>query len=211
MKKTLSIVLLVILLMTPTIALAGTPKFTILSVNPEKTVTISADGLPAKETFDVYMGRAGTNGVNGVYVGSVATNGYGRFISAFIIPLQYSKDYQIDVLVTYTTKANKKVKYYTHFINRSQQAALRFVDIKPTRNVQLEITGLKDEERYTVWMRANLLSTPYKAGAFETGKDKTSAKIQVQIPVMLRGEPYLYVYIVDKLGYVYTQGWFYNR
>ncbi|RCK72752.1 MAG: hypothetical protein ANABAC_1286 [Anaerolineae bacterium] len=210
MKKTISILLLVILLMTPAAALAATPKFTILAVNPEKTVTISAEGLPEKQLFDVYMGRAGTNGINGVYVGSVSTNGYGRFVSAFTIPLQYSKDYQVDVLLTYS-KNGKKFKYYTHFINRSQAASLTFLDIKPTRNIVLEIKGLQDESKYTIWMRANLVSTPYRAGMVETAKGKTTAKIQVPIPVALRGEPYLYVYVVDKLGYVYTSGWFYNR
>ena len=122
MKKAIFMTMLVVMLMTPITALAATPKFTILSVTPEKTVTISAEGLPEKQFFDVYMGRAGTNGIYGVHVGSVSTNGYGRFISSFTIPLQYSKDYQIDVLLTYT-KGEKKYKYYTHFINQTQTTA----------------------------------------------------------------------------------------
>jgi hypothetical protein len=85
------------------------------------------------------------------------------------------------------------------------------LNINPTRNVVLELNGLQDESRYVIWMRANLVSTPYRAALIETEKDKTIARVQVPIPVALRGEPFLYVYVVDKLGYAYTSGWFYNR
>ncbi len=213
MKKTIAFLLvLVILLMTPLTALAAKPKFTVLSVTPEKSVTLSAEGLPAHQSFEVYMGRAGTRGVSGEYVGSTSTNGLGRFLTTFNIPLQLSKDYQIDVFLVGTAKDGKtKIKYYTNFINRSQPSGVSFLKINPTRNVTLEVRNLKDDARYHVWMSAGLNTTPYRAALFKVAKGKSAISVQVPIPVKLRGEPSLYVYIVDALGYVVAQGYFYNR
>jgi len=210
MKKLIPILLLVAILAAPMTALAAKPKFTVLAVSPGQTVTLSAEGLPNLQSFDVYMGRAGSKAIYSTYVSTVATNRLGRFIATFTIPLQYSKDYQIDVILTYT-KGGKKHKYLTHFVNQSQAARMSITKVNATRNVTLEISGLQGDSRYYVWMRSSLVSTPYKALMFEVPKNKTNAKVQVPIPWKLKGEPWIYVYIVNKAGYVFTSGWFYNR
>lgn len=207
----ITILLISILLITPLNALAASAKFTVLSVTPEKSVTLMAEGLPKDKTFDVYFGRMGTRGVGGTYVGSMRANGLGRAISTFTIPLALSKDYQIDVmLISYKDNGKPDQKYYTQFINLQNSTGLTFEKIVPTRNVTIRVVGLQEKSRYTVWMMATPNSTPYKAAMFETKDKKTFAVVQVPIPYKLRGEPALYVVIV-KDGMIVTQGYFYNR
>lgn len=210
MKRFVVFLLLAALLLTPVSALAA-PRFTTLSVVPEKSVSLMGEGLPDNTLFDVYFGRMGTRGVNGTYVGAARTNGLGKFINTYTIPLALSKDYQIDVMLVSYEKGKPKYKYFTQFINREDATNLTLVKINPTRNITISVSGLQDESRYTVWMRATPTSTPYKAGMFETRKGKTFATVQVPIPVKLRGEPGLYVVIVDRYGYIVTSGYFYNR
>lgn len=211
MKRFVIFLLLAALLLAPVPALAA-PRFTTLSVVPEKSVSLMGEGLPESTDFDVYFGRMGTRGVGGTLVGVARTNSLGKFINTYTIPLALSKDYQIDVmLVAYDAKGKPKYKYYTQFINREQTTGLTFDKVNPTRNVTLTVTGLQEKSRYTVWMRATLNGTPYKAAMFETKPNKTFATVQVPIPVKLRGEPGLYVVIVDRAGYIVTSGYFYNR
>jgi|GEM_PF-6637540 len=213
MKKLLVVLMLVTILLTPVqAAWAANAQFTVLSVVPEKTVTLMGEKLPANTPFDVYMGRMGTRGVNGVYVGTAYTNSLGKFISTYTIPLEFSKDYQVDVMLVTYKDGKVKEKYFTQFINRSNATGITFEKIVPTRNVVITVYGLQEDSRYTVWMRATPTSTPYKAGMFETKKGKVFAsRVRVAIPYKLRGEPGLYVIIVDRGGNVITTGYFYNK
>ncbi len=68
MKRFVIFLLLAALLLAPVPALAA-PRFTTLSVVPEKSVSLMGEGLPESTDFDVYFGRMGTRGVGGTLVG----------------------------------------------------------------------------------------------------------------------------------------------
>lgn len=75
------------------VAMSGTstkpslkPTFTILAVAKGKEVTIKTSNFPAHQTFEVRMGKYGTLGVKGIYVGTVKTGSGGSLNYTFKIP-----------------------------------------------------------------------------------------------------------------------------
>jgi LysM repeat protein len=95
----------------------GTPELSavIESVKADKWVTVKVSNLPAKVTFNVYLGRAGSMGVNGIFVGTVATSKGGNATATFDIPLELQGKSKLDLRVehqpfdmaTYLTFENK--------------------------------------------------------------------------------------------------------
>jgi len=64
------------------------PTISIVSVAPNQSVTITTANFPPNDTYDVYMGAFGTQGVNGIKVGTVSSNGGGTLSFTFPIPAQ---------------------------------------------------------------------------------------------------------------------------
>jgi len=70
----------------PAPAPAVTPTIAILAVVEDESVTIRANNYPANTKFDVFMGKMGTNGENGIKVDSVNSRNGGTFTATFEIP-----------------------------------------------------------------------------------------------------------------------------
>lgn len=64
----------------------GFPTFSIGSVVQDKTVTIKTDNLPPNDTFTVTMGKIGTQGINGVEVGTTNSGAGGAQTFTYNIP-----------------------------------------------------------------------------------------------------------------------------
>jgi LysM repeat protein len=62
------------------------PTFSIVSVDPDKSVTIRTANFPANDTFQVRMGEFGTQGIGGVLVETVNSGQGGSFTANFPIP-----------------------------------------------------------------------------------------------------------------------------
>jgi len=77
----------------------GSPPFTfkVTSVNKGDSVKIKAFNLPANVTFDVRMGKAGSQGINGTRVGELRTSKGGTVTGTFDIPEALKTKSQIDV------------------------------------------------------------------------------------------------------------------
>jgi len=71
---------------TPAPAPAVIPTIAILSVVEDESVTIRANNYPANTKFDVFLGKMGTNGLNGIKVDSVNSRNGGTFTATFEIP-----------------------------------------------------------------------------------------------------------------------------
>jgi hypothetical protein len=65
---------------------SGYPTFSITAVVKDNTVSISGSNFPPNDTFTVLMGNYGTNGVNGINVGSINTGGGGSLSATYNIP-----------------------------------------------------------------------------------------------------------------------------
>jgi len=78
-------------------------------------VKIKVNNLPVKLTFNVYIGKEGSKGVNGVKVGTISTSKSGSVVASFDIPDQYKDKAKLDIrlentpygIVSYLTFANK--------------------------------------------------------------------------------------------------------
>ena len=90
-------------------------SFSIVSVDKNNTVRIKTNNLPANTTFDVRMGKAGSEGKNGYLVGSLTSSKGGAIKATFDIPVELEDRSKIDIrlenvklnLVYYLTFSNK--------------------------------------------------------------------------------------------------------
>jgi len=62
------------------------PTISIVSVVPDKSVTIQTYNFPASDSFDVLMGPIGTKGINGIKVATTASGNGGSFQATYSIP-----------------------------------------------------------------------------------------------------------------------------
>ena len=76
---------------------AAIPTISILSVEAGKSVTIQTRNYPASDTFDVLMGKIGTQGVGGVRVDSVSSGAGGALTFTFSIPTSLVNERQIAI------------------------------------------------------------------------------------------------------------------
>jgi hypothetical protein len=64
----------------------GFPTFSIVTVVQDKTISIQGVNFPANDTFDVLMGAYGTQGIDGINVGSTNTGSGGALSATYNIP-----------------------------------------------------------------------------------------------------------------------------
>jgi len=72
-------------------------SFSISSVESDDWVKIRTSNLPANVTFDVLMGKAGSKGVNGIKVGTLADEDGGSVRATFDIPSQLQGRSKLDI------------------------------------------------------------------------------------------------------------------
>lgn len=80
-----------------------------------KWVKIKGSNLPAQLTYQVFIGKEGSEGLNGFQVGSLTVAKNGSVLSSFDIPVQYKDKAKLDIrlvnepygIVYYQTFANK--------------------------------------------------------------------------------------------------------
>jgi len=88
-------------------------SFSIVSVNNGISVTIKTTNLPANIKFDVLMGKAGTQAVNGTLVGTLI-DGDGVIKATYNIPASLAAEKKLDIRVA---SAAANVSYYLTFDN----------------------------------------------------------------------------------------------
>lgn len=71
---------------TPKSGYSVIPTFSIIAVVKDSKVTIKTSNFPAKQTFTVRMGPAGTRAVNGTIVGTTDSGSGGAFEATYTIP-----------------------------------------------------------------------------------------------------------------------------
>lgn len=74
---------------------SGVPTFSIVSVDPGKTVTVDTNNFPPNQTFTVMMGPFGTQAINGTVVGTLNSGVGGTLRATFNIPANLATAYQI--------------------------------------------------------------------------------------------------------------------
>lgn len=83
---------------TPVPSTSGTiPTFTILSVIQDQEVDIQTSDFPPNQTFSVTMGKIGTQGIDGILVGSTESGNGGQFTVIYKIPAELAGLHQISI------------------------------------------------------------------------------------------------------------------
>lgn len=75
----------------------GVPTFSIVSVEAGKNVTIQTANYPPNQAFTVTMGPMGTQGINGIVVGTLNSGVGGALKATFNIPAQLQTAYQVAI------------------------------------------------------------------------------------------------------------------
>ncbi len=72
-------------------------SMSLVEVKSDGTVRITASNLPANVTFSVYIGKADTEGIGGVWVGRMIASNTGKVTATFTIPEKYQDNKALDI------------------------------------------------------------------------------------------------------------------
>jgi hypothetical protein len=91
------------------------PTFTITDVDEGEDVTIRTSNFPANDTFDVRMGKIGTQGIGGKVVDTINSGQGGTFTANFRIPTDLRNEARIAIRLESTTGSGYFA--YNWFVN----------------------------------------------------------------------------------------------
>lgn len=94
---------------------SGNISFTITSIKKNNYVIIKTKDLPVNVTFDVRIGKAGTQGINGTKVGEITGDSDGSVKATFDIPDALTGKKQLDIRIE---NKSLKMSYYVTFDNK---------------------------------------------------------------------------------------------
>ena len=89
---------------------SGIPTFSITSVVRNTSVTILTNNFPKNDKFDVLMNTMGTQGINGIMVGTMNSGDGGAFSATFTIPTELKGLNQISIRL----QSNTGTGYYAY-------------------------------------------------------------------------------------------------
>jgi hypothetical protein len=116
-KKIVLMTTLMVLALSVTPVFAAIPTTFILAVVEGESVTVQTANFPANNTFHVFMGYNGTDGINGYLVSKLTTGNGGSFRAKFPIPDELAGEDIIAIRFESVTES----KYYSYnwFFNDS--------------------------------------------------------------------------------------------
>ena len=118
MKNKLGIFLVLALCLSVFSSVSASPlsSTTVVSVVEDQSVNVRLEKFPANETFYVYMGFNGTNGINGYLVSKLATNDGGTFMAKFLIPEGLKGE---DIIAIRFESIDSNAYWYDWFYNKT--------------------------------------------------------------------------------------------
>lgn len=99
-----------------TVSASPLSSTTVVSVVEDQSVNVRLEKFPANETFYVYMGFNGTNGINGYLVSKIATNDGGTFMAKFLIPAGLKGE---DIIAIRFESKDSNAYWYDWFYNKT--------------------------------------------------------------------------------------------
>jgi len=118
MKRIITIVMTLAILMSAVSISSASPlsDTTVMSVVENESVTVRLEQFPDKETFYVYMGFRGSQGINGYLISKIATNDGGTFLAKFLIPEGLKNE---DIIAIRFESMDSNVVWYNWFYNET--------------------------------------------------------------------------------------------
>jgi len=202
------------------------PTFSIVSVVPDKTVTIQTYNFPASDSFDVLMGPIGTKGINGIKVATTASGNGGSFQATYSIPAGLKGAYQIAIRLQspysgyyaynwfYNVKGGVKPPpsppppppYYYGIPTFSIQSVAR------DTSVTILTANLPPNDTFDVFMgpMGTKGINGIKVASTATGKGG-SQQLTYNIPAALKGSYQIAIRMQSPTSGYFAYNWFYNN
>ncbi len=205
----------------PVDALSVIPTISIVSVDPGKTVTVQTHNYPANDTFNVYMGQFGTQGIGGTLVATVNSGAGGSQTYTFNIPSSLASEHLIAIRLQSPTSGYFS---YNWFVNQAAgippsgsvpagtipTISIQSVDAGNTVTVQTHNYPANDT--YDVYM--NYMGTRGIGGTkvatvnSGTGGEQT---FTFTIPDYLKNQQQVAIRFVSPVTGYYSYNWFWNN
>lgn len=224
MKRLIPFLLLIALVvpMFTVSASSGTiPTFRIDSVVRGESVTITTYNFPAKDTFNVRMGKIGTRGVGGELVTTQASGDGGSFTATYTIPASLKNDYLVAIRLESPTSG-----YYAYnwFYNNTTNGApapapapfviptFSIKEVDKNNSVTIETKNFPAGDTFTVTMGyygtkgvGGIEITPQESG--DGGKFTAT----YTIPEDLKDQYRIAIRLESPTSGYYAYNWFYNN
>jgi len=190
MNKRIAIFIVLALCMSVFSTVSASPlsSTTVVSVVEDQSVSVRLEKFPANETFFVYMGFNGTNGINGYLVSKVTTNDGGTFMAKFFIPEGLKGE---DIIAIRFESQDSNVYWYDWFFNKTgastpgsassgttynnlPQGFPTFVVLEVDKgfSITVQTKYFPENERFAVYMKDGAMAnkTWYEVNGFDSAE-----------------------------------------
>ncbi len=231
MKKRMALIFAIALMaISITPVHAAVPTTSIAAVVKNESVTIQTSGFPANQTFHVFMGYNGTQGINGYLVSKITTGEGGSFLAKFYIPEELASENIVAVRFESVTES----KYFTYnwFYNETAIGASNTTVTNQTtynhlpagfptfsilsvvygQSVTVQTRYFPADQRFAVFMKDGALAdiTWYEVAGIETGEGNSQIAT-FSIPSELRYQEMITLKFYNINDGFITYDLFYNR
>lgn len=190
-KFGLIIILALCLSVISTVSASPLSSTTVISVVEDVSVNVRLESFPANETFYVYMGFNGTDGINGFLVSKIATNSGGTFNAKFMIPDGLKGQ---DIIAIRFESKDSNAYWYDWFYNKTGVSTtgdgkkpssgvtynhlnpgvpqFKILEVVKGNYIKLQSKYLPDNERWAVWIKDGALANKdwIEVNGFESGE-----------------------------------------
>lgn len=223
MKKLISVSLLVViaaLFMVNGQVQAGTvPTFEIQGVTAGDKVTIVTANFPANYNFQVRMGYFGTQGVNGILVGTVNSGAGGSLKWTFPIPAALQDESTIAIRLDSTVGGYYSYNWFSNVTFGSHTggvpidevavgASITVTSVEPGDHVVVIAANLPEDENFDV--RMGKYGTQGIDGILISTVDASILKRTFPIPVTLQDEAKIAIRYESRDSSLVLYTWFEN-
>jgi len=208
------------------------PTFDIITIKPNKSITIRTHHFPAKDTFVVRMGAFGTMGIGGIKVATTKSGKGGSFTKTYTIPAKLAGAYRIAIRLEsptsgyyaynwfYNDKAKAKAKAKktpAKTKNKDKQKGYQgiptvdVVSVVRNKKITIKMKNLPPKDTFKVRIhRFGTMGVGGElVGTVQTGKGGSLTRT-FDIPKRYKGKYQLAVRIESPKSGFYAYNWFYN-
>jgi LysM repeat protein len=197
------------------------PTFSISSVVRDNTVTIQTANFPPNDTFNVLMGKFGTQGVNGVKVGTFKSGSGGSLSATFNIPASLQGRSKIAIRLQSPTSGYFSYNWFYNYNSSGTSGGtssgysgiptFSISSVSPDKTVTVKTNNFPKNMKFDVLMGAFGTAgiNGIKVSTIDSGNGG-SFNATFDIPASLAGSHRIAIRLQSSSGY-YAYNWFYNR
>ena len=196
-----------------------TPTLTILSVKKDESVTVKGVDFPSGETFDILMGKEGTEGIDGTVITTISIEEDGEFVMDVDIPEDLKSESKI--AIRFESQDSDLVCFKT-FENQTGASGgttptttiptISIVSVEEDQKVTVKTYNFPADKDFDVLM--GMIGTRgvggIKVTTINSGAGGTF-EATFNIPEELKGLYQIAIRMQTSNGVYYAYNWFYNN